>query len=212
MNLNRITTKLKIEADLSPEQSGIRITNYVINNLAHTYRFGSHTVEDMFQYGWQFAAALVEGSGYDSNKPLENYLYRHLRNRYLNLQRDQFFRNQPPCLKCPLYNKALPSKCEKYDDRLDCQPFRAWDNVASDRKSLAGDYKYIDFDQSDHRTPDPVAGASYNELADLVETKLSPDMLILYKKLKNGGDVTEDERSTLLVLVTEILYGAPQEN
>lgn len=207
MNLTRITTKLRIEPGISPEQSGVFIINYVLDRLAPKYRFGSHTIEDMKQYGWEFAAALFEGSGYDGAKPLENYYYVHARRRFLNLQRDKFFRNQPPCLKCPLYNKMLPSLCEGFSERLDCDKFRAWDNSASDRKALAGDHKYIDFDQVDYRTEDPVAGAVQNELFARVESQLPPHLLPIYNKLKGGGDVSEEDRRAVLEFVTEVLYG-----
>lgn len=207
MELTTITTKLKIETDLSPEQSGVFIINYVLDHLAPKYRFGYNTTEDMVQYGWEFASALMGGSGYDGNRPLENYVYTHVKRRFLNLQRDRFFRNQPPCIKCPLYNKVLPSMCEGFAERSDCDKFRAWESSASDRKSLAGDHKYIDYDCVDGRTSQPVDGASYNELAARVESLLPENLYTPYVRLRDGGDVSESDRAEVLAFVTGVLYG-----
>jgi DNA-directed RNA polymerase specialized sigma subunit len=70
----------------------------VVSKLARSFKFGYHTLNDMKQQGYLFA---IDGmTRYDPNRKLENFLYSHLKNRYINFIRDNYKRNDPTCKFC----------------------------------------------------------------------------------------------------------------
>lgn len=75
------------------EAEVLTVLTNVANRLARKFRFGYHDVDDMKQ------EAMVEGikglEKYQSGRPLENFLYIHVRNRLFNFKRDNFARPGP---------------------------------------------------------------------------------------------------------------------
>ena len=97
------------------EEDLITIVNKIANRFASTFKFGYHEIEDMKQQAWQVA---LEGlKDYDGERPLENFLWTHIRNRLYNFKRDNYFRPEKPCDRCPLLRN---DECTKFKDRLAC--------------------------------------------------------------------------------------------
>ena len=91
---------MKIPKGMTEEQV-VETTNKVINRYAHKFRFGYYDADDIKQEA--FIIAMEALDRYDNDRPLENFLAVHVKNRLSNFKRDKFFRrpidpdnNQPP--------------------------------------------------------------------------------------------------------------------
>jgi len=112
-------------------QEVLDVMDNVANRLAHKFRFGYHEAEDIKQQAHIFALeGLNKYEPIDSNgkeRPLENFLWTHVRNRLFNYKRDNYRRPNLPCHSCPLkcYTSQTDS-CELYSDKLECKWYSNW--------------------------------------------------------------------------------------
>jgi DNA-directed RNA polymerase specialized sigma24 family protein len=140
----------------------------VLAVLAPQFAFASFTPDDMRQEGWIFALDLLERGQYDpSRKPLHGYLYRHIRNRFINLKRDRFVRADPPCQQCH-------DGCPCGADGNECRRYAKWRVHQERRKNLN---QSIGDDTTQYRASSQSSveeNAQYNELRQLLEDRLSP--------------------------------------
>ena len=111
------------------EEEVLETIETVAVRLAGRFKFGYHTIEDMRQqarmYAWQGLDT------YDNMRPLENFLWTHVRNRLFNFKRDKFQRPDKPCLNCPLnaYDpecKESDSGCTAFNNLPDCEHYSGW--------------------------------------------------------------------------------------
>ena len=64
------------------EEELLSTIDIISKKLAYKFRFGYHEIEDMKQ---QISIFALEGmANYDHNRPLENFLWTHVRNRLFN--------------------------------------------------------------------------------------------------------------------------------
>lgn len=92
----RVTRKHEVQA----EQEILQITLNVVQGISNHLVFGYHTREDMIQQAVVEALSVLETEKYDPERPLENFLQVHIRNRLLNIRRREAFRSEPPCSCC----------------------------------------------------------------------------------------------------------------
>ena len=110
------------------EEQVIQIINNIANRLANKFKFGYHELEDMKQQARLFAWEGIEN--YDGIRPLENFLWTHVRNRLYNFKRNNFGRPDKPCDSCPYFDlthendKGYP--CKAYDDHEECDLYMGW--------------------------------------------------------------------------------------
>ncbi len=116
------------------EQEVLQIIDNVANRLAPRFRFGYYTVEDMKQEARLEAIKGLEK--YDNVRPLENFLWVHVRNRLYNLKRNKYARPDLPCYSCPFYDAKLKSNCEEYEDRHECDLYQGWFTRNESKKNL----------------------------------------------------------------------------
>lgn len=103
----------------------IQIIDGIANRLAGKFKFGYHDIEDMKQQARLFAWQGLDN--YDGIRPLENFLWTHVRNRLYNFKRNNFGRPDKPCDTCPFYNKNSALKpCEAFDKQEDCDLYAGW--------------------------------------------------------------------------------------
>ena len=73
----------------------------------------------------QAAIFALEGlEKYDNKRPLENFLWTHVRNRLFNYKRDNYQRPDKPCLSCVFYDAhcaTSTNQCNEYDDKTNCR-------------------------------------------------------------------------------------------
>ena len=67
---------------------------------------------------------------YDGVRPLENFLWTHVRNRLYNFKRNNFGRPDKPCDSCPYFDIAHENDkgypCKAYDDHEECDLYMGW--------------------------------------------------------------------------------------
>ena len=131
-------TKKKSPNKLSvDEDEFLKIVDIISKKLAYKFKFGYHDYEDMKQ---QISIFALEGlKNYDHTRPLENFLWTHVRNRLFNYKRDNYQRPDKPCLSCPLYDKMCKqtmSGCLQYTDKNDCELYASWSSRNSAKKNL----------------------------------------------------------------------------
>lgn len=108
------------------------IIDRVVSRLAPKFKFGYYEIEDIEQEGRIFALEALEK--YDSERPLDNFLYAHVHNRLFNLKRKEYFRPNKPCDSCPLLIKG---ECTGFDNMEHCIPYKKWADKKEVKKNLA---------------------------------------------------------------------------
>jgi len=67
---------------------------------------------------------------YDGVRPLENFLWTHVRNRLYNFKRNNFGRPDKPCDSCPYFDLAHENDkgypCRAYDNHEECDLYMGW--------------------------------------------------------------------------------------
>ena len=110
------------------EQQVIQIIDNIANRLANKFKFGYHEIEDMKQQARLFAWEGIDN--YDGVRPLENFLWTHVRNRLYNFKRNNFGRPDKPCDSCPYFDIAFENDkgygCRAYDNHEECDLYMGW--------------------------------------------------------------------------------------
>ena len=113
--------------DMSEEQV-LQIINDISNRLAAKFKFGYHEIEDMKQQARMFAWEALDR--YDGVRPLENFLWTHVRNRLYNFKRNNFGRPDKPCDGCPHFDPSISNAkgygCRAFDDHEECELYAGW--------------------------------------------------------------------------------------
>lgn len=130
--------KMKLPPGMSEEEV-VRIIYKVVNILAGKFRFGYHGIEDMKQEGAVFAIEAINSGAYDNSRPLENFLYTHIRNRFINYKRNKYIRNEPPCKTCLFFDPKLKkskNQCAAFPDKDECKKLSDWQMRNDAKKNL----------------------------------------------------------------------------
>lgn len=100
-----------------------QIIDHVIRRLYTSHTFGYYTARDIYQECWMIALVALDSGDYDITRPMEKFLYTHLRNRLRNLYRDKCFRKMRPNESPDVWEKrskkkaSLMSVAEYTDDK-----------------------------------------------------------------------------------------------
>jgi hypothetical protein len=207
-----VKKKKKINKTISnvDEAEFLRIVEIISKKLAYKFKFGYHDYEDMKQ---QISIFAIEGlKNYDHKRPLENFLWTHVRNRLFNYKRDNYQRPDKPCLSCPLYDPKLKnssSGCSKFSNKNDCEPYASWTNRNSVKKNLmhlttideVKDYGNV-FSSSENFLEN---NASAHEILSLMEKHLNGEYRTIYLKVKDGNKVSKSDMDKLTIKLKEII-------
>jgi DNA-directed RNA polymerase specialized sigma24 family protein len=159
--------------------------------------FGSHTADDTIQtcvlYGLE---ALGEGTKYDPARPLDRFLYSHMRNRLSNMMRSQASRQESPCQCCSV--REPPAE--------PCERFRKYLRANAFRKSLA---KVVGLKDAAATLETPEQIALGRELDQYIRLRLDERLLKDYQRMlvddyPHGGRLTQVRDA-----VREILVDSP---
>ena len=120
------------------EQQVIQTIDNIANRLAAKFKFGYHEIDDMKQQARLFA---WEGlKNYDGIRPLENFLWTHVRNRLYNFKRNNFGRPDKPCDVCPFFSNDFENSrgygCKAYDNHEECSLYMGWLNRNSSKRNI----------------------------------------------------------------------------
>lgn len=195
------------------EQVFLAALDKISKKLIHKFKFGYHEAEDMKQQAAIFA---IEGlKNYDHSRPLENFLWTHVRNRLFNYKRDNYQRPDKPCLTCPFYDKlckSSTSSCTKYNEKNDCDLFAHWNNKNSAKKNIM---KPLDIDivkETSTKGDDPIGELiKKRELLDSIDKRIPVKFRQSYLTLLGGQKIPKKDYVALLECIKDIL-NAKEEN
>ncbi len=112
----------------------MEIIDKISKRLSYKFVFPGFDREDIEQ-----EAKIIAMDGltrYDPDKPLENFLWVHVRKRLINFKRDNFTR-PAPCSSCPL--KAYLKKsdtCKLFKDKMECELYSNWKARTEAKKNV----------------------------------------------------------------------------
>jgi hypothetical protein len=178
----------------------VKAVNAVAEILGKKFPFGCHEEDDIKQLVCQFSLEALAKGKYDPNLPLENYLYAHCFRRLLNLQRDEYCRNDPPCKQC---HKEKP--CPDSDGQC-CEPYRRWRerNVSKmNLMKLGANDSASDRERSED--PDVTGKAERAEIFRLLDECLPLKVRRAFLKMKEGLPVLKQEREQVILECRRIL-------
>ena len=190
--------KKKTPSLVVDENEFLQIVENISKKLAYKFKFGYHSYDDMKQ---QISIFALEGlKNYDNKRPLENFLWTHIRNRLFNYKRDNYQRPDKPCYTCPLWKN---SSCTKYANKNDCELYYNWSKRNENKKNLMHlttideikDYGNIFIDHN----------VENNEIINIIENNINGEERSIYLKLKNGNKVNKVDMLKLVKKIREIL-------
>ena len=190
--------KKKTPSLIVDENEFLQIVENISKKLAYKFKFGYHSYEDMKQ---QISIFALEGlKNYDNKRPLENFLWTHIRNRLFNYKRDNYQRPDKPCYTCPLWKN---SSCTKYANKNDCELYYNWSKRNEHKKNLMHlttideikDYGNIFIDHN----------IENNEIISIIEANINGEERSIYLKLKDGNKVSKADMLKLVEKLREIL-------
>lgn len=207
MKKKKTQKKPKLTVD---ENEFLNIVDIISKKLAYKFKFGYHDIEDMKQ---QISIFALEGlKNYDHKRPLENFLWTHVRNRLFNYKRDNYQRPDKPCLSCPLYDphcKKSTSNCEQYSNKEDCSLYSSWLSRNNTKKNLMHLTTIDEIkDYSNTFCSDEgllTSSIANNEILKLIEIHLNGEYRTIYLKVKSGAKVSKSDMDKLTAKLQEIM-------
>lgn len=178
----------------------------ISKKLAYKFKFGYHEIEDMKQ---QISIFALEGlKNYDHKRPLENFLWTHVRNRLFNFKRDNYQRPDKPCNKCPFFDPNFSSTfngCKNHTDKLECSEYNNWYSRNISKKNLMHLNTIEELKEYLPNKKDETDKASNNEILDRIEELLNGEYRQIYLKIKSGIKVSKNETLKLGKRIREII-------
>jgi len=180
----------------------LEVLDKITKRLAHKFKFGYHSAEDMKQQAAIFA---LEGlKNYDYKRPLENFLWTHVRNRLFNYKRNNYQRPDKPCLTCPLYDpsfKVSNNQCSKFIDKKECEPYASWAKRNDAKKNIAKpsyveDLSLLSGSNTSHES---------SEIVSFLDSNIRSEYRESYLKLKHNQKINKSELAKLKKHIAEIM-------
>jgi DNA-directed RNA polymerase specialized sigma24 family protein len=164
-----------------PTSEQLEIIQKVIARISSKHKFSYYEIEDIKQEAFIIACEALEN--YDSSRPLENFIARHISNRLKTLRRNKYFRQNT--VEGTRHHSLNESKKALMD----------LVSLSDDSGEIKHDISYeVDFDK-----------ISTTEALNKVLDNLSPQMRSDFMKLANGVTVKFHKKEALFKKVREIL-------
>ena len=152
----------------------------VAQKLAPKYVFASYDIEDIEQEA--FILGIDGLKRYNSDKPLENFLYSHVNNRLKNFKRDNYYRQDH-------------GSAQKIQDR---------------KKNLLEPID-IDCLYSISTKDSTVTDAHIREITELIDKKLPSHLRRDYLKLRNNSPLPKSRKANVIKVIEDIINGEYNE-
>lgn len=182
------------------------VLDNISKRLANKFKFAYHGTEDMKQQAAIFA---LEGlKNYDNKRPLENFLWTHVRNRLFNYKRNNYQRPDKPCHSCPFYDKLFKcstNQCEQYTNKHDCELYAAWAKRNEVKKNIIQPTHIDSNNNYMHNNCDINIFAANQELIDFLDQHIQTDYRESYLKLKHGTKIPKAELKKLQAHIFQLM-------
>jgi hypothetical protein len=200
---------MKIPKNMT-EKEVLEIIDKVASKLAYKFKFGYHDIEDMKQQGRLFA---IQGmDNYDESRPLENFLWTHVRNRLFNYKRDNFERPDKPCFTCPFYDpgcKNSINECEEFEDKQECDLYFGWLTRNSTKKNLMRPIGISEVrgvkEDGMNSSSSPLDQLADKELLNFIDRKIPLNLRQDYLRIKYGTKLPKPRRDAVIESIKSIL-------
>lgn len=187
------------------EQSVVDAIEKVVSVLAPSFVFGPYDLDDIRQQGRLFALQVLDKDRYDPARPLENFLYTHVRNRLLNLRRDKLRRNDPPCKRCHSGNP-----CEEAEGHV-CDKYAAWLARNQAKADLLRPLDLTNISEDKVRrtrvTSSVQEDAELSEFVKRIDEQLPVEFRSTFLQMRAGVSVPKSRRQQVEAAMKEILRG-----
>ena len=184
------------------EEEFLRVLDNISKRLGHKFKFGYHSYEDMKQQAAIFALEGLEK--YDNSRPLENFLWIHIRNRLYNLKRNNYCRPEKPCDNCP-YNAYIKKndECSKYSSMKECSIYLKWFKRNQTKKNLmstkSSDLPILE--DKKHINDEIFSKEIYNIVDSSIPISLREDWIRFVNKI----NISKNKRKILMKHIYQIL-------
>jgi DNA-directed RNA polymerase specialized sigma24 family protein len=177
----------------------------ITKKLIYKFKFGYHEAEDMKQQATVFA---IQGlQFYDKKRPLENFLWTHVRNRLFNYKRDNYQRPDKPCLTCPFFDKSYcqsDNQCSKYKDKSECEPYNSWETKNSSKKNIMKPLA-IDYLNDTAHSFSSSELIKNKEIIDLIDKNLPIKLRPAYLNFMANQKIPKKDYNVLIETIKQIL-------
>lgn len=191
------------------EKQFVETVDRIANRLARRFRFGYHDVDDIKQQARFFAIEAMPK--YDSSRPLENFLWKHVKNRLCNYKRDKYERHEKPCAKCQHFitDDVEGDRCCLHEDenQEECRAYSLWvvrNNVKKRLMNTVNICSLADGEEKHLYTYDD-DNLVYSEMLEIINKYLSVDLRKLFLKITMGNKVSSIDRRKVQEAVRQIL-------
>jgi hypothetical protein len=185
-----------------PEAEFLKILDKITKKLSYTFKFGYHSAEDIKQQAAIFALEGLEK--YDNKRPLENFLWTHIRNRLFNFKRDKYQRPDKPCLSCPFHRPNEQSPCAKYFHQSECKEYFNWYKRNDSKKNIMKPM-IVDNLNELFKSGSVTERLQHNEVFTLIDEFLPVQYRENYLKMLHGDKVPKAEQRIVIEQITNIL-------
>jgi len=186
--------------DLTEEQV-MTAMNKAVALLAQTFSFGYFDSDDIRQEAYIFGLEAL--SRYDPSRPLENFLYSHIKNRLINFKRDKYHRTDPPCKICAEHGK--------HPDGSVCTKYIAWKKRNSSKQNLMRPLDIQNLsdenEKSVRQSHNIIDEATLTEARNLIDEHLSVELRSVYLRIRAGESVPKAKRVKLENALRDLIYG-----
>lgn len=192
------------------EQDVLNVISKVVRRLASKFKFGYHEIDDIKQQAYIEAHAGLEK--YDGIRPLENFIWTHIRNRLFNFKRDNYERPGTPCDSCEFIGG---NGCQKHADMIDCEQYNNWVNRNIRKKNIVCPIELgnvCDENEDNMKTYDHVDDdITFREIKKIIDKRLPVDMRGDYVRMLYDVRIPKQRRieiqEEIIHIVRESEYG-----
>tara|TARA_R100000278_G_scaffold73174_1_gene57402 strand:- start:3819 stop:4469 length:651 start_codon:yes stop_codon:yes gene_type:complete len=187
------------------EEEFLSVLDNISKRLGNKFKFGYHTFEDMKQQAAIFA---LEGlKRYDASRPLENFLWTHVRNRLFNYKRDHYQRPDIPCNTCPFFDKHCvksQNQCTEFTNRNDCELYNGWYIRNNAKKNIM---KPVDIENtsSPSKALDVEDIVDNNEILNIIDIKMPTQYRDIYLKFRHGDKISKNDQKKIISIIKATL-------
>lgn len=191
------------------EAEFLAVLDNISKRLAYKFQFGYHSFDDMKQQAAIFALEGLEK--YDNKRPLENFLWTHVRNRLFNYKRDNYQRPDKPCLSCKFYDKHCKqssNQCLEFTNKDDCEEYSAWHHRNSSKKNIMKPVGIDDLAENTQISQEnsSIADIVANEqIIAILDEHIPAQYRETYLRLKHGDKVYKSDLIKLVKIIKTIL-------
>lgn len=186
----------------------LEIIDKIANRLSWRFVFPGYAREDIEQ-----EARIIALDGltrYDPDKPLENFLWVHVRKRLCNFKRDNYMR-PAPCSSCPL--KAYIKKsdtCKLFKEKAECELWANWKAKTEIKKNVNTPLSMAEV-ADEGGEYDVIGDIDNNELLAYIDAEIPIWMRHIWLQAKAGEKISAEEMRQLKEAVLEMFNKKEEE-